>query len=65
MEDEWVTVYDYQDSSSENPGWIWAGTLEHIAALGLDPILSTKKVVPIAEIDETGRYRPERGTGQQ
>lgn len=65
MEDEWVAVYDYQDPSGENPDWVWTGTLEHIAAMGLYPVLPTKKFVPIGEIDETGRYRPEWSTGQQ
>lgn len=65
MENDYATVHDYKDPSSENPDWTWQGTLEHIASLGLEPIAGTEKLVPAAELDETGFYRPERGTGQQ
>ncbi|WP_089162103.1 hypothetical protein [Caballeronia sordidicola] len=60
-----VEVYDYKDPNGDNPDWIWQGTPEHIAKMGLYPISGTAKQVPAAEIDETGRYRPEWGTGQQ
>lgn len=65
MEDDCVAVYGYRDPSSESPEWIWHGTLEYIAAFGLKAIAGTEKLVPAAEIDEAGHYRPERGTGQQ
>lgn len=65
MENEMVDVYDYNAPDGENPDWIWQGTLEHIAEMGLQPIPGTMKSVPAADIDETGRYRPELGTGQQ
>lgn len=65
MEDEYIAVYEYQNPSDENPEWIWRGTLGHIAALGLEPVMASKKLVPVADIDETGKYLPERGTGQQ
>ena len=35
MEDEWIAIYDYKDSSEDNPHGVWQGTLEHIASLGL------------------------------
>jgi hypothetical protein len=65
MKDQLVVVYDYKDPQGENPDWIWRGTDEHIAGLGLEPIPGSMKQVPAGEIDETGRYRPEMGTGQQ
>jgi hypothetical protein len=60
-----VEVYDYKAPNGNNPDWIWQGTIKHIADIGLDPISGSAKQVPAAEIDETGRYRPEWGTGQQ
>jgi hypothetical protein len=65
MKDQVVVVYDYKDPNGENPDWIWQGTAEHISGMGLEPIPGTMKQVPVGEIDETGRYRPEIGTGQQ
>lgn len=65
MDDQSVEVYDYKDPNGENPDWIWQGTAEHIAEMGFEPIPGTLKRVPVADIDETGRYRPEMGTGQQ
>jgi hypothetical protein len=65
MSDGLVEVCDYKDPKGENPEWIWQGTPEHIAEMGLSPIPGTEKQVPAAEVDETGRYRPEWGTGQQ
>jgi hypothetical protein len=60
-----VEVYDYKAPNGNNPAWIWQGTPKHIAEMGLHPISGTAKQVPATEIDETGRYRPEWGTGQQ
>jgi len=60
-----IDVYNDKDPNCDNPDWIWQGTPERIAEMCLDPISRTAKQVPAAEIDETGRYRPEWGTGQQ